>query len=215
MEYAPQDMRSPSPTSSVGSRHPEDQTSLSDSEAMLNQFQFEQKWQEKIGLDKPAHLETKADFDPLIPRPKPESEDEKFYYQHILDSLREEVRELQENELFEQTLLQGSKAALETPVYTRDIDSIMRSMMGPSSSSNSISAFPSATSTPFAGPRASNGPWNNPEVTRGGFGAGMDSFAGVAHGNAGMMMMPTEFGSTVQGSVERRNRGMGVGASRR
>lgn len=89
MEYAPQDMRSPSPTSSVGSRHPEDQTSLSDSEGMLDQSQFENKWQDRIGLGKPAHLETGAILDPLILRPEAGSEDERsqFNQQSLLPSI--------------------------------------------------------------------------------------------------------------------------------
>ncbi|KAF9066494.1 hypothetical protein BDP27DRAFT_1330624 [Rhodocollybia butyracea] len=211
MEYAPPEIRSPSPTSSVGSRHPEDQTSLSDSEVMLDNFRFEQKWESKIGLGEPTQREIEAAREPLITRPVPGSEAEKEVYKSILRSLRREVQQLHENEIFEQTLLQGSKAALETPVHTRDIDTIMRSMMSPSSSTP---LFPSATSTPFAGPSRSfpklptynpsahavmtDGPWNDPEVTRGGFGAGMDSFIGTTHGN-GMM-------SAAQGSV-RRNKG--------
>ncbi|KAJ4482404.1 hypothetical protein J3R30DRAFT_3260065, partial [Lentinula aciculospora] len=133
-EYAPPDVRSPSPTSSVGSRHPEDQTSLSDSEGMLSQPQFEQKWDNKIGLGQPSHRELDAQRDPLIPRPTPGSKEEKLAYEEILQHLRHEAGQLHENDMFEQTILRGSKAVVETPVYTRDIDRIMHSMMGPSSS---------------------------------------------------------------------------------
>ncbi|KAJ3747570.1 hypothetical protein DFH05DRAFT_1480434 [Lentinula detonsa] len=226
MEYAPPDVRSPSPTSSVGSRHPEDQTSLSDSEEMLTQSQFEHKWMNKIGLGQPSHRELDANKDPLLPRPAPGSEEERLAHERILQNLRHEVNQLHENEIFEQTILRGSKAVLQTPVYSRDFDAIMRSMMGPASAT---AAFPSATSTPFAGssrsrpqPRTyrpaapadmTNGPWNNADVTRGGFGAGMDSFVGVAHSNsmpmnAPEMMIPhfppsTDFGTTIPGSGRR------------
>ncbi|KAH7876109.1 uncharacterized protein C8R40DRAFT_1145934 [Lentinula edodes] len=234
LEYAPPDVRSPSPTSSVGSSHPEDQTSLSDSEGMLSQPQFEQKWESRIGLGQPSHRELDAMKDPLIARPTPGSEEEKMAFERILRNLRHEVNLLHENEMFEQTILRGSKAAAGTPVYTRDIDAIMNSMMGPTSTTV---GFPSVTSTPFAAPSRSrsrpstyhpsahtdmtNGPWNDPEVTRGEFGAGMDSFVGVVHGNnmpmdpIGMMMPhpppSADFGLTMPGSG-RRNKGR---ASRR
>lgn len=52
-------------------------------------------------------------------------------FEGIMTSLRAEVAQLQENELFEQILLRGSKAALETQPSTNDIDVLMRSMMGP------------------------------------------------------------------------------------
>ncbi|GAW01096.1 hypothetical protein LENED_002670 [Lentinula edodes] len=81
LEYAPPDVRSPSPTSSVGSSHPEDQTSLSDSEGMLSQPQFEQKWESRIGLGQPSHRELDAMKDPLIARPVPGSEEEKRYFE--------------------------------------------------------------------------------------------------------------------------------------
>ncbi|KIK69801.1 hypothetical protein GYMLUDRAFT_187177 [Collybiopsis luxurians FD-317 M1] len=233
MEYPPPaEIRSPSPTSSVGSTHPDDQTSLSDLELM--EFQFEQKWETRIGLGQPAQHETEATRDPLLPRPPPGSEEERLSYERILQNLRQRVQQLHENVIFEQTLLQGSKAALETPVYARDIDAIMRSMMGPSSSSSSVSvpAFPNATSTPFtqqtqpstyhssaADGDTTNGPWNNPEVTRGGYGGGMhlDAFARVPNaygqgygGNSAdtMFMVPQPQISPGQG---RRNRGRTTG----
>ena len=43
--------------------------------------------------------------------------------------LRNEVRQLEENELFERTLLRGSQVALEELPSTADIDALMRSMM--------------------------------------------------------------------------------------
>jgi hypothetical protein len=43
--------------------------------------------------------------------------------------LQSEVRQLEENELFEQMLLRGSQAALEQQPSTTDIDTLMRSMM--------------------------------------------------------------------------------------
>lgn len=50
-------------------------------------------------------------------------------YDHIITSLRSEVHQLEENELFEQMLLRGSQAALERQPSTTDIDALMQSMM--------------------------------------------------------------------------------------
>lgn len=51
-------------------------------------------------------------------------------HEKILSSLRYQVHLLEENELFEKTLLQGSQAALESQPTSNDIDTLMRSMMG-------------------------------------------------------------------------------------
>ena len=50
-------------------------------------------------------------------------------YESILASLRAEVRNLEENELVDRTLLRGSRAALEELSSSNDIDVIMKSMM--------------------------------------------------------------------------------------
>ncbi|KAJ3843777.1 hypothetical protein F5878DRAFT_234545 [Lentinula raphanica] len=222
LEYASPDVRSPSPTSSVDSRHPEDQTSLSDSEGMLSPSQFERKWMDRIGLGQPSHRELEANKDPLLPRPLPGSEEERSAYQRILQDLRHEINQLHENEVFEQTMLRGPAVSGAPAYYSHDIDAIMHSMMGQTSSN----PFPNATSTPFTGPSRSrprptanypaadvditNGPWNNYEVTRGTFGAGMDSFVGVVHSN-NMAMNPmisqapsaTDFNTSIPGTGRR------------
>jgi len=59
------------------------------------------------------------------------------------------VEELEENELFEQTMLRGSQAGLEEYAMPKDIDPMMRSMMGyPSSDDSSVNAT------------VTIGPWN-------------------------------------------------------
>ena len=47
-------------------------------------------------------------------------------------NLRREVSKLQEDELFDQILLRGSRAALQPQPTTSDIDTILKSMMAPS-----------------------------------------------------------------------------------
>jgi hypothetical protein len=46
-----------------------------------------------------------------------------------MSNLRQAVAQLEENELFEQTLRRGSQAALQIQPSTNDIDTLMRSMM--------------------------------------------------------------------------------------
>ena len=50
-------------------------------------------------------------------------------YDHVMGNLRQAVAQIEENELFEQTLRRGSQAALQIQPSTNDIDTLMRSMM--------------------------------------------------------------------------------------
>ncbi|KDR83102.1 hypothetical protein GALMADRAFT_221072 [Galerina marginata CBS 339.88] len=151
-EYADPVLRLPSPASSVGTAYGADQTSFSDSEAQLSQAAFERKIEDRMELNAPRDEELRADREPLLMVPavpgqvpgapnvklvrvterKLEQVEEKVLFDRIMTSLRAEVAQLQENELFEQIILRGSKAALETQPSTNDIDALMRSMMGPS-----------------------------------------------------------------------------------
>ena len=67
----------PSPATSVGSRHPDDATSASDSESVLPQYLFERKWADKIGLGHPTPEEILGNREPLLTRPPEDSEQEK------------------------------------------------------------------------------------------------------------------------------------------
>ncbi|KAF9464111.1 hypothetical protein BDZ94DRAFT_1308132 [Collybia nuda] len=128
-EYAPPVLRAPSPASSVGTSYGADQTSFSDSEHQLSQTAFERKWEERIGLGNPSFEEETANLGPLLQRSIAGSSEEKERFNKILVSLRREVQELEDNELFEQALLRGSQVALEQQPSTGDIDALMRSMM--------------------------------------------------------------------------------------
>lgn len=86
-------------------------------------------------------------------------------------SLRAEVAQLRENELFEQILLRGSKAALDVQPVTNDIDALMRSMMGPGMNINSgphmgkssppAEPLDRVAAAETTGSGVTNGPWNN------------------------------------------------------
>lgn len=69
-------------------------------------------------------------------------------------NLRKEVQKLQENEIFERTILRGSHIA-EEQQSSNDIDAIMRSMMGTASSSRTPTE-PTASSPPILSPVPSN-----------------------------------------------------------
>jgi hypothetical protein len=75
-------------------------------------------------------------------------------FDHILTLLRSEVRQLEENELFEQMLLRGSQAGLDRQPITSDIDALMRSMMV-TPQNNVIGTQPSHPSATVA-----SGPWS-------------------------------------------------------
>ncbi|KXN86491.1 hypothetical protein AN958_10005 [Leucoagaricus sp. SymC.cos] len=127
-EYAPPVLRAPSPASSVGTTYGPDQTSFSDTEEQLSQLAFEKKWLTKLDLDKPRREEEEDNESPLIPRPETR-EEENAMVDKILKNLRAKIRQLEEDEMFEQTLLRGSQVGLEARPSTNDIDTLMKSMM--------------------------------------------------------------------------------------
>jgi len=141
-EYAnPVIHRMPSPTSSVGTVYGLDETALSDSEYKLSDSAFARKCEEQMELYMPRKEETEADQDPLLTIPQSggmplriserelDHVEERLLYDHVMGNLRQAVAQIEENELFEQTLRRGSQAALQIQPSTNDIDTLMRSMM--------------------------------------------------------------------------------------
>ncbi|KAF7364886.1 hypothetical protein MVEN_00359100 [Mycena venus] len=156
-EYADPVIREPSPASSVGTQYGPDRTSLSDDE--LDQFAFERKWEDRLDLRRATKEEELADADPLFPRPSTHVE-ERVLFERIVRNLRMKVEELEENELFEQTMLRGSQAALEEETIPKDIDSLMLSMMGGGSGSSRAIPNTSGNAT------VTDGPWNQTGLNR-------------------------------------------------
>jgi len=147
-EYADPVIREPSPASSVGTVYGPDQTASSDDE--LDQLAFERKWEDRLDLRRATREEELADADPLFPRPSTAVE-ERVLFERIVRNLRMKVEELEESELFEQTMLRGSQAGLEEETIPKDIDSLMLSMMGGSST-----RVPDTS----ANATVTDGPWN-------------------------------------------------------
>ncbi|KAF8625914.1 hypothetical protein AX17_006640 [Amanita inopinata Kibby_2008] len=154
-EYAPPVLRAASPASSVGTMYGEDQTSLSDLE--LSDGALARKYDDLLELRKPRKEEEAANIAPLLERPESGSQEEKDLYEKVLLSLRKQVRELEENELFEETLLRGSHAGLVQPPSTDDIDALMRSMMG--TNVQTTGSFARRTRSSHESEPLTQGPW--------------------------------------------------------
>ncbi|KAH9841361.1 uncharacterized protein C8Q71DRAFT_326270 [Rhodofomes roseus] len=145
-QYAPPVLRAPSPSSSIGTEYGPDETSLEDRD--LSQEAFERKCEDRLRLRQPRPEEMRAMEDPLMrPRPKTATE-EKVMFEIVMKKLRDRVKQLEEDELFEQMLLRGTQIGLEQP-SSDDVDGIMRSLM-----------VASVEAPPFANSFAPATPWS-------------------------------------------------------
>lgn len=160
--YAPPLARAPSPTDSIGTDYGPDETP--DDEGQLSDREFADMCQRMLRLNIMRNDEVAANFDPLLPKPKsPEEEKSASAYacalfcsltfrvglhMQVMYNLRKEVKRLQEDALFEQTVLRGSLIPEQQQPSAKDIDSILQSMMG---TAISPAAVPS-TSAPVSRP---------------------------------------------------------------
>ncbi|KAK0464205.1 uncharacterized protein EV420DRAFT_1760277 [Desarmillaria tabescens] len=127
--YTPPLTRSPSPNESLDSHHGDDKTSYSDSESVISQSGFDTKHDHRLKLYQPRPEEEEANQLVLIERPTTLSEAEELAAQ-IVDSLRREVRMVEENEMLEQQIMfRGSRIGTERPQSNMGVDEIMQSMM--------------------------------------------------------------------------------------
>ncbi|PSR70554.1 hypothetical protein PHLCEN_2v13593 [Hermanssonia centrifuga] len=133
--YAPPVLRAPSPSSSIGTEYDQDETPHHESLACMPDTDFAHLSLARLNLHNPRQEEAAANKDPLLRRPKSQKEERanSELFEQVMDNLRREVRLLQENDLFEQTVLRGSLVTDEQQPSS-DIDAIMRSMMGPPTS---------------------------------------------------------------------------------
>jgi len=139
----------PSPASSIGSRLPEDETDPDD--ALLSQEEFDAKCWKALKIDEPTKEEKDAMERPIYHgghKVDPERGG-RFVgpvtwnpsdlvlpptakiVSVIMQGLREEMKKLQDNELFEQAILKGSQVGQDSLTPTGDIDAIMQSMLEP------------------------------------------------------------------------------------
>ncbi|KZT11823.1 uncharacterized protein LAESUDRAFT_669943 [Laetiporus sulphureus 93-53] len=127
VQYAPPVLRASSPTSSIGTEYGADETSLSDSE--LGQAQFERKCEERLHLCEPRREELSDPKDILLRRRPQTVEEEKEIFDRVMQNLRQLVKQLEDDELFEEILLRGTQVGEEQQPSSDDIDSIMRGLM--------------------------------------------------------------------------------------
>ena len=142
--YAPPLLRAPSPTSSIGTDYGPDEPE--EGENNISDSAFARKCQAKLRLSDVRREEEIACYDPLLPKcADPEQERSKsrnlflcLEYTHsllvlhlrVMQHLRNAVRHLQADALFEQTLERGTVITEERMPSSSDIDSILQSMMG-------------------------------------------------------------------------------------
>ena len=147
--YAPALVPAPSPTSSIGSRLPDDETDPDD--AKLTQEEFDAKCWKALKIDEPTTEEMYAMRRPIYHaghKVDPEqagrfaeplawstsdlvSRSTAKVVPIIMQNLRTHMKKLQDNELFEQAILKGSQVGQDSLTPTGDIDSIMQSMLEP------------------------------------------------------------------------------------
>ncbi|KAI1793338.1 hypothetical protein LXA43DRAFT_972003 [Ganoderma leucocontextum] len=154
LQYVPTIMRAPSPSSTIGTDYGPDETTIVDSE--LSEHDFFRKCEEMVGINRPRPDEDEANRDPLIlPRPmsrhKLTALEEKQMFEQVMNNLRAAVKQLEEDELFEQTAVNGADVVLDDPTASsEDVDAIMQSLMGLSASPNSNDATTNATANASA-----------------------------------------------------------------
>lgn len=152
--YAPPLLRAPSPTSSIGTDYSPDETSPT--EADLTAAEFEHMCQQRLQLSDMRPDERLANYDPLLPKPRNSDEEtgagivgclyvfcsttQAVLYNQVMHHLRLQVRRLQEDALFEQTLLRPSVITEEKQPSSSDLDDILQSMMGTSIASSTAPA---------------------------------------------------------------------------
>ncbi|KAF9645790.1 hypothetical protein BDM02DRAFT_3271470 [Thelephora ganbajun] len=128
--YASALVPAPSPTSSIGSRLPDDETDPED--ARLTQEEFDTKCWRALRIDEPTTEETSTMRRPVhYAGQKMDPEHAAKVVPMIMQKLRAETKKLQDNELFEQAILKGSQVGQDSLTPTGDIDAIMQSMLEP------------------------------------------------------------------------------------
>jgi len=146
-QYAEPLLRAPSPSSSIGTDYGPDETSITD--AQMSPEEFDRMCQERLKLSEPRDEESRAKMTPLLPKTKTPQE-ERVLHIKVMHNLRDQVAKLQDDELFERSMLKGTVITDQQLPSSNDIDAIMRSIMGPPSSSRSTTIdAPTASATPI------------------------------------------------------------------
>lgn len=160
--YAPALVPAPSPTSSIGSRLPDDETDPDD--ARLTQEEFDAKCWKALRIDEPTTEEMYAIRRPVYHAGHKVDPEQAGRFAEsvtrnvsnltllsaaklvpaIMQNLRTHMKKLQDNELFEQAILKGSQVGQDSLTPTGDIDAIMQSMLEPDRPDHSPGPKPNA-----------------------------------------------------------------------
>jgi hypothetical protein len=162
-EYASPVLRGASPASSLNTPCP-DQPLLSDDDDNLPPLEFKLKWEERLGIGMPRPEELQANENPLLPKPTSPAEEKGelllcsvtncsnariALVEQVMRSLQRQVQLLQENDLFEQTVLRGSQVGHEIQPTSNDIDVLIQGLMSHDEDAMMTDDAP-----------ITNGPWN-------------------------------------------------------
>ncbi|THH18321.1 hypothetical protein EW146_g2650 [Bondarzewia mesenterica] len=134
----------------INTEYVPDETSTVDVE--LSYADFGKKIEKGMRLHEQREPELMAEATPLLlPRPKTAAAEEgvstfvcrskvtpvnhgsHLPFEQVMQTLRRDVQQLEENELVDSAMLRGSQVALESQPSSNDVGSIMQSMMGPPS----------------------------------------------------------------------------------
>ncbi|KAI0826840.1 hypothetical protein BC628DRAFT_1372064 [Trametes gibbosa] len=187
LPYVPTIMRAPSPSSTIGTDYGQDDTDFADAE--LSENEFVRKCEEMAGINRPRPEEDEANRDPLVhPRPlrqKLTPQEEREMSEHIMANLRMAVIQLEEEELFEQTMVKDASVALDDPTPSSDnLDDIIRSLIDVPTTARSNTT---GTATIFDSARFTN----RSETVTPQLGANAASLlAGLRNANAGPSSTP-------------------------
>ncbi|KAL5512769.1 hypothetical protein ACEPAG_3035 [Sanghuangporus baumii] len=143
--YATPVLRAPSPAESINTEYGQDDSSIAD--AGTDDEEFARQIEEQIGLRRMTWQEAGSPKPVILPRPQKDSKEEQQLFERVMKNLREKVKEIEDEELFDSVVtLNPGPAFVPTDPTAQDVEAIMRSML-PLSLSSPSSKSPQHPST--------------------------------------------------------------------
>jgi hypothetical protein len=97
----------------------------------LSQDDFERKAIANLRLDEPKHDEVHNLKDPLIICPS-DPQEQKLLFETILRGFRQRVQQLEDDEIFQQAVINGSQIGREQLPSADNVENLIQNMMGTS-----------------------------------------------------------------------------------
>ncbi|EJC98899.1 uncharacterized protein FOMMEDRAFT_31482 [Fomitiporia mediterranea MF3/22] len=140
--YATPVIRAPSPAESINTEYGRDESSVMDAD--VDDEEFARRTEEQIGLRRTTWAEAGPPKPVILPRTK-DAKEEQMMFERVMKNLREKVKELEDEELYDTIIQQNPGPAFFTPEpSSRDIETIMRSMLPSSKPAQSSSGYPAS-----------------------------------------------------------------------